>query len=77
MVLRLYGDDHLRLERAAGTTIEVLAGRVWVTESGRPADCFVGAAERYLVGGDGLVLVSSESARAELCISRTAQRRAA
>jgi hypothetical protein len=70
MVLRLSGNDHLRLERAAGATIEVLAGRVWVTESGRPEDSFVGAAQRYRVGGNGLVVVSSEGARAELCVTR-------
>lgn len=72
MVLRLSGNQHLRLERAAGATIEVLDGRVWVTECGRAGDCFVGAAQRYRVDGDGLVLISSESARAELCISGVA-----
>lgn len=45
MVLRLSGNDHLRLERAAG-------------------------AQRYRVGGNGLVVVSREGARAELCVTR-------
>ena len=71
MVLRLAGNQHLRLVRAAGTTIKVLDGRVWVTECGRAGDCFVAAAERYRVDGNGLVLISSESARAQLCIKRT------
>ena len=71
MVLRLAGKQHLRLVRAAGTTIEVLDGRVWVTECGRAGDCFLAAAERYRVDGNGLVLISSESARAQLCIKRT------
>ena len=35
MVLRLSGKEHLRLERAAGATVEVLDGRVSVTECGR------------------------------------------
>jgi hypothetical protein len=62
MVLRLENKDFLRLRGARGVAIEVVDGRVWITEDGRPADRFLGAGGRYLVGGDGLVLVGAESA---------------
>ncbi len=62
MVLRLENKDFLRLRAARGVAIEVLDGRVWITEYGSPADRFLGAGARYRVGGDGLVLVGAESA---------------
>ena len=34
MVLRLEDKDFLRLREARGTAIEVMAGRVWITEYG-------------------------------------------
>ena len=60
MVLQLKCNDYLRLRGARGTAIEVLSGRVWITEDGRRADRFLGPGNRYQIAGDGLVLVSAE-----------------
>jgi len=62
MVLRLNNNDFLRLRGARGVAIEVMDGCVWITEDGLRADSFLGAGGRYLVGGDGLVLVGAEAA---------------
>jgi len=62
MVLRLEDNDFLRLRGARGMAIEVMDGRVWITEDGSTADRFLGVGGRYLIGGDGLVLVGAESA---------------
>ena len=61
MVLRLNDRDFLRLRGARGVAIEVVGGRVWITEDGRHSDCFLAPGGRYLVGGDGLVLVEAET----------------
>lgn len=60
MVLRMKDREFMRLRGARGAAIEVLDGRVWITEDGRHADSFVGSGERYRVAGDGLVLVGAE-----------------
>ena len=60
MVLRLNNKDFLRLRGARGVAIEVVGGRVWITEDGREADSFLGAGGCYRVSGDGLVLVGAE-----------------
>ena len=75
MILKLKSDDFLRLRGARGVAIEVLAGRVWITEDGRAADSFLGPGRRYRVCGDGLVLVGAEShadGGAELLLGSTA-----
>lgn len=61
VLLRLKDKDFLRLLGARGLAIEVVGGRVWITEDGMPADRFLGAGGRYRVGGDGLVLVEAEA----------------
>ena len=61
MVLRLKDKDFLRLRGARGVAIEVVGGRVWITEDGRTGDSFLDAGARYRVAGDGLVLVGAES----------------
>ena len=61
MVLRLNNNDFLRLRGARGVAIEVVDGRVWITEDGFRADSFLAAGGRYLVGSDGLVLVGAEA----------------
>lgn len=61
MILQLQPNDYLRLRGARGVAIEVVAGRVWITEDGRAADSFLGPGRRYRVVGDGLVLVSGEA----------------
>ena len=62
MLLKLKNRDFLRLRGARGVAIEVVGGRVWITEDGRTSDSFVDAGGRYSVAGDGLVLVGAESA---------------
>ena len=61
MVLRLRQKDFLRLRGARGVALEVVGGRVWITEDGRQADCFLAAGGRYCVSGDGLVLIEAEN----------------
>ena len=61
MVLRIDDRDFLRLRGARGAAIEVLDGRVWITEDGRAADSFVASGGLYRVRGDGLVLVGAEA----------------
>jgi hypothetical protein len=61
MVLQLKHNDFLRLRGARGVAIEVLGGRVWITEDGRAADSFLDPGGRYRVRGDGLVLVGAET----------------
>ena len=68
MVLKLKDGGFLRLRSARGTAIEVVEGRVWITEDGRPSDRFLGAGGRYQVCGDGLVLVGAESDETNLRI---------
>jgi hypothetical protein len=46
MVLRLKDRDFLRLRGARGVAIEVVGGRVWITEPGRRDDRFLGARAR-------------------------------
>ncbi len=60
MMLRLTLRDFLTLQGARGTAIDVLVGRVWITEDGRTGDSFVDAGRSYRVGGQGLVLIGSE-----------------
>src|SRR5580765_3270761 len=68
MILNLAENDFLRLTRARGTTVEVLDGRVWITEAGRERDAFVSSGMRYSVAGDGLVVANSDSASARIAV---------
>jgi uncharacterized protein YjiS (DUF1127 family) len=61
MMLRLTLRDFLTLQGARGTAIDVLVGRVWITEDGRAGDSFIDAGRSYRVGGQGLVLIGAES----------------
>jgi uncharacterized protein YjiS (DUF1127 family) len=61
MMLRLTLRDFLTLQGARGMAIDVLVGRVWITEDGRAGDSFVDAGRSYRVGGPGLVLVGAEN----------------
>jgi hypothetical protein len=70
MVVRLNGSDFLRLLRAQGVWLEVLSGRVWITEDGRGGDAFLGPGRCYQVHGDGLVLVGAEGGVVELAVQR-------
>ena len=60
MMLRLTLRDFLSLQGARGMAVDVLVGRVWITEDGRTADSFVEAGRSYRVGGQGLVLIGAE-----------------
>jgi len=69
MILRLKNKDFLRMRSARGVAIEVLEGRVWITEDGRRDDAFIGPGRRYRVAGDGMVLVGAEThADAEISV---------
>ena len=61
MMLRLTLRDFLSLQGARGMAIDVLVGRVWITEDGRTGDSFVDAGRSYRVGGQGLVLIGAET----------------
>ncbi len=64
MVLNLNGNEFLRLTGARGTTVEVLAGRVWITEAGRERDAFIVPGMTYAVAGNGLVVVGIDAGAA-------------
>jgi hypothetical protein len=66
MLLRLNDNDFLRLRGARGVAIEVVDGRVWITEAGSVADSFLGIGGRYRIGGDGLVLIGAEDQATEV-----------
>jgi hypothetical protein len=61
MILHLQDQGFVWLRSAGGATIEVLAGRVWITEDGCAADRFVDRGRRYRIRNDGLVLIGSET----------------
>lgn len=61
MVLQLTFNEFLRLRGAKGAAIEVLDGRVWITEDGCPGDRFLEAGRSYRVAGEGLVVVGAEN----------------
>jgi len=61
MILHLQDNGFLWVRSARGATIEVLSGRVWITEDGCSADRFVARGHRYLVRGDGLLLIGTET----------------
>src|SRR3954470_20365934 len=60
MVLQLSFNDFLRMRGARGAAIEVLDGRVWITEDGRGGDQFLDAGKSYRVASQGLVVVGAE-----------------
>jgi uncharacterized protein YjiS (DUF1127 family) len=68
MILNLAENDFLRLTGARGATVEVLDGRVWITEAGRERDAFVSSGMRYNVAGDGLVVVGKDGAAARVVV---------
>lgn len=65
MILRMHCDNFLRLNGARGMAIEVLDGRVWITEAGRAGDSFLEPGRSYRVDGDGLVLIGPEAGAPE------------
>jgi uncharacterized protein YjiS (DUF1127 family) len=61
MVLQLTFNEFLRLQGAKGAAIQVLDGKVWITEDGRQGDRFLEAGRSYRVAGEGLVVVGAEN----------------
>jgi uncharacterized protein YjiS (DUF1127 family) len=61
MILNLTSNEYLRLTGARGTTVEVLDGRVWITEAGRERDAVVSSGMRYSVSGNGLVVIGMDA----------------
>jgi uncharacterized protein YjiS (DUF1127 family) len=61
MILNLSANEFLRLTRARGTTVEVLDGRVWITEAGSERDALVAPGRRYSISGNGLVVVGMDA----------------
>ena len=60
MVLQLSFNDFLQLRGAKGAAIEVLDGKVWITEHGREGDLFLEPGRSYRVASPGLVVVGAE-----------------
>jgi len=60
MVLQLSFNDFVRMRDARGAAIEVLEGRVWITEDGRQGDHFLDRGRSYQVAGQGLVVVGAD-----------------
>ncbi|MBI3374051.1 MAG: DUF2917 domain-containing protein [Betaproteobacteria bacterium] len=65
MILNLSANEFLRLTMARGTTVEVLDGRVWITEAGRERDALVFPGMHYSVAGNGLVVVGTDAGAAD------------
>ena len=61
MVLQLTFNEFLQLRDAQGAAIEVLDGKVWITEDGRAGDRFLETGRSYQVAGKGLVVVGAET----------------
>jgi uncharacterized protein YjiS (DUF1127 family) len=61
MVLQLTFNEFLKLRDAKGAAIEVLDGKVWITEDGTPGDRFIEKGSSYRVAGQGLVVVGAET----------------
>jgi hypothetical protein len=52
------------LERSCGGRLALLAGRVWLTEPGRPGDVILRGGQRWQIGSDDrVVLTAWESSR--------------
>lgn len=49
----------LRLVRAAGVLVDCLAGTIWITVAGEPADIFLLAGQSYRIRDRGLALIES------------------
>ena len=54
------------LRGAPGMTIELAAGRVWLTQAGDPADHFLHAGDSHLLRAAGLVVIECDGRIAAL-----------
>lgn len=63
----------LRLARASGVRVDCLAGNIWITVAGEPADVFLMAGRSYRIEGRGLALIESiGEGRVRLTVPRPA-----
>jgi uncharacterized protein YjiS (DUF1127 family) len=60
MILNLEANGTVSMAGARGMSVEVLDGRIWVTQKGRSQDTILARGARYSVEGDGVVLVGLE-----------------
>jgi len=58
-IIDLRRGELLALDARAGGTLEVLFGRIWLTETGRPDDVFAGSGEQVRLVAGGRVLVET------------------
>ena len=72
MIVRLNRNDLLALRAARGVGIQVVAGRVWITEDGSAVDNFLEPGGTYRVSGNGLVLVESHGGADDRAIAEIA-----
>ena len=72
MIVRLNRNDLLTLRAARGVGIQVVAGRVWITEDGSAVDNFLEPGGTYRVSGNGLVLVESHGGSGDRAIAEIA-----
>jgi hypothetical protein len=65
-VVRLAANTTLVRELAAGASIAVQSGRVWLTQTGDANDYFVDAGQRHVVARRGRVVIEGLTAQATL-----------
>ena len=63
MPINLSGQTPLNVDEAAGCTVRVVAGRVWITQEGSVDDVFLDAGAGHTFRTDGKVVISAEGAR--------------
>jgi hypothetical protein len=59
MRIDLTGSQVLRMHEAAGSTVTVHAGAVWITEQNDPRDVVLQPGQRFTFGRAGLALVEA------------------
>jgi len=63
MPINLSAQTPLQVDEAAGCTVRVVAGRVWITQEGSVDDVFLDAGSGHTFRTDGKVVISAEGAR--------------
>jgi hypothetical protein len=58
-VTRLNRGDLLRLDDAAGRTVAVFKGMVWITQDGDSRDAFVGRGQTFRIDRSGMALLEA------------------
>jgi hypothetical protein len=60
-LLQLAKGKALRVRNAAGSTLRVLEGSVWITEESNPRDVVLECGQRFRLAGAGLAIVEAFS----------------